>query len=131
MSTLYPKVTIKFCIKCKWHNRAIWYVQEILQTFPSVGEVSLQPTSDPAGLFEIQVAVNADSVQTIYKRKFRSSADLQTDDFYYDGFPDAKLVKGLVKRALGESRDLGHSEGGGLLNCGDCAAEDGICQVDS
>lgn len=124
MSTAYPKVTIKFCVKCKWHNRAIWYVQEILQTFPTIGEVALQPTSDPAGLFEIQVATSADLVQTVYKRKYRTSTEPQTEEYYYDGFPDAKLVKGLVKRALGETRDLGHSEGGGLLNCASCVAED-------
>ena len=28
----YPRIIIQYCHQCKWQNRAIWYLQEFLQT---------------------------------------------------------------------------------------------------
>ncbi|KAK6200973.1 Rdx family-domain-containing protein [Scheffersomyces amazonensis] len=110
----YPKVVIRYCAKCKWQNRAIWYVTEILQTFGEViNEVSVQPIYDKPGVFEI-ILVEETSTTVLYKRKFKN-AELakkyategetgeQTEEYYYDGFPDSKLVKLLIKDALNGS----------------------------
>lgn len=109
---MYPKITIHYCAKCKWHNRAVWYLQEIIQTFgepeKSVAEVSLCPVYDKPGLFQI-VASKVDGDHTIlYQRKMKKGDLPQSEDFYYDGFPDSKFVKVLIRNYFFPLENLGH-----------------------
>lgn len=121
-----PKVIIQFCAKCKWHNRAVWYLQEIMQTFGEgdrfVSEISLQPILDVPGLF--QVLVEDKETKIIYKRRFKKSEDPQDAPYYYDGFPDSKLLKTLIRDELFPSEKLGHVDGTATLTCEKCEKED-------
>lgn len=111
-----PSVVIEFCAKCKWHNRAIWYTQEVLQTFSDpeknlVTEVSVRPRYDQPGLFQVLVRGNVGNEKVIYRRKMKKSEDKQDADFYYDGFPDSKLLKQLIRNELFPEQGLGHVDG--------------------
>lgn len=122
-----PKVIIEFCAKCKWHNRAIWYTQEVLQTFSDpeknlVTEVSVRPIYDQPGLFQVLVSNTDSKVKVIYRRKMKKSPDAQSEPFYYDGFPDSKLLKQLIRNELFPELGLGHVDGSPTLlaECKSC-----------
>lgn len=151
-----PRLVIQYCTKCKWTNRAIWYTQEVLQTFTNpqdIAEISLQPEIEKPGTFAIYLQVG-EYVEVVYRRKFKkveNRGDNVEDPDEYDGFPDAKFLKSLIKEKLlklkakaenGEkvlsSVQLGDhlsSGKGNLLNdggreetqveCRDCIAEEG------
>lgn len=87
-----PRVEIHYCTQCRWLLRAAWMAQELLTTFQDeVGEVALIPGT--GGVFEIY----ADGVR-LWSR---------ADD---GGFPDIKVLKGLVRDAIAPDKQLGHSE---------------------
>lgn len=87
-----PRVEIHYCTQCRWLLRAAWMAQELLSTFAAeIGEVALVPTT--GGVFEIY----ADG-QRLWSR---------VDD---GGFPDIKVLKGLVRDTIAPEKDLGHSE---------------------
>ncbi|EAZ63683.1 hypothetical protein PICST_28093 [Scheffersomyces stipitis CBS 6054] len=114
----YPRVIIKYCAKCKWQNRALWYLQELLQTFPeTIQDISVQPIYDQPGVFAvILVQSETEEPEIVYQRKFKS-AELaikygdkdgsQSEDYYYEGFPDAKFIKILIRDKLGTEVKLG------------------------
>lgn len=121
-----PTVIIEYCAKCKWHNRAIWYTQEILQTFCDpetnlVTEVAVRPKYDQPGLFQVLVSRNGDE-KVIYRRKMKKTTDPQSEEFYFDGFPDSMLLKQLIRNELFPELGLGHVDGstGILANCKPC-----------
>jgi selenoprotein W-related protein len=87
-----PRIVITFCTQCQWLLRAAWMAQELLQTFgPEIGEVALVPGT--GGIFTIHV-----DGEMIWDRKER------------EGFPEAKVLKQLVRDRIDPGRDLGHSE---------------------
>ena len=87
-----PRVAITFCTKCQWLLRAGWMAQELLQTFgDDLGEVALIPGT--GGVFTIAV-----DGQMIWDRKEKQ------------GFPEAKVLKQLVRDVIDPARDLGHSD---------------------
>lgn len=87
-----PRVTITYCNQCQWLLRAAWMAQELLQTFgDSLGEVALAPGT--GGIFTVTV-----DGTLIWDRKER------------EGFPDAKVLKQLVRDKIDPHRDLGHSD---------------------
>jgi selenoprotein W-related protein len=89
---LKPRIAITFCTQCQWLLRAAWMAQELLQTFgDDLGEVALIPGT--GGIFTIA----ADDV-TIWDRKERQ------------GFPEAKVLKQLVRDCIDPERDLGHAD---------------------
>lgn len=123
----HPKVTIEFCAKCKWHNRAVWYLLEIMQTFSDpdsnlVAEVALCPLYDKPGIFEVRVSAADSADKVIYRRRLKKSEAPQSEPFYYDGFPDSKLLKVLVRNTLFPAQGLGHVDGqsGTLNECVPC-----------
>ncbi|MGR3614740.1 MAG: SelT/SelW/SelH family protein [Paracoccaceae bacterium] len=86
-----PIVTITYCIGCNWLLRAGWMAQELLQTFQeTLGGVTLIP-GEIGGVFEIRV----DEV-VLWERKRDG------------GFPEAKVLKALVRDQIAPDRDLGH-----------------------
>ena len=87
-----PRIAITYCTQCQWLLRAAWMAQELLQTFgDDLGEVALIPGT--GGIFTI--AVNG---ELIWDRKPR------------EGFPEAKVLKQLVRDLIDPERDLGHSD---------------------
>lgn len=113
---MYPKVTIEYCARCKWHNRAVWYLQEILQTFSDpeknlVAEVALRPSYDKPGIFIVEVATKEDDSRIIYCRRMKKSSLPQTEPYHFDGFPDSKLLKNLLRNELFPEHGLGHVDG--------------------
>ncbi|MGY6707666.1 MAG: SelT/SelW/SelH family protein [Rhizobiaceae bacterium] len=87
-----PVIRIIYCTQCNWLLRAGWMAQELLQTFgQDLGSVELVPGT--GGVFEITV-----DGDTIWERKRDS------------GFPEAKVLKRLVRDRVWPERDLGHSD---------------------
>jgi selenoprotein W-related protein len=95
--SMKPSVTIEYCTGCRWLLRSAWLAQELLTTFErDLGSVSLQPNSDsPGGVFIVRV----DGV-LIWDRK----------DDNTKGFPEAKILKQLVRDVINPELSLGHSE---------------------
>jgi selenoprotein W-related protein len=86
------RIVITYCTQCQWLLRAAWMAQELLQTFGAeIGEVALVPGT--GGVFSIDV-----DGELIWDRKER------------DGFPEAKVLKQLVRDHIDPERDLGHSD---------------------
>ena len=87
-----PRIAITFCTQCQWLLRAAWMAQELLQTFGGdLGEVALVPGT--GGIFIIAV-----DGEVIWDRKAR------------EGFPEAKVLKQLLRDRIDPGRDLGHSD---------------------
>jgi selenoprotein W-related protein len=87
-----PRIVITYCTQCQWLLRAAWMAQELLQTFgPDIGEVALVPGT--GGVFTIRV-----DDELIWDRKER------------EGFPEAKVLKQLVRDRIDPERNLGHSD---------------------
>jgi len=87
-----PRIAITYCTQCNWLLRAAWMAQELLQTFgQDIGEVALVPAT--GGHFEITL-----DGQTIWERKRDG------------GFPEAKVLKRIVRDSVWPERDLGHAD---------------------
>ena len=85
-----PVLSITYCTQCNWLLRAAWMAQEVLQTFSlEMGSVALVPGT--GGIFEVSL-----DGELIWDRKRDG------------GFPDAKLLKQLVRDRIDPGRDLGH-----------------------
>ncbi|KAI5964947.1 hypothetical protein CANMA_003457 [Candida margitis] len=102
----YPRIIIQFCTKCKWTNRAIWYAQELFQTFDAntIADISLQPIVEIPGTFQVLIQVGS-VTELIYRRKFKKDGDdldLKLAKVSYEGFPDAKFLKNLVRDKISE-----------------------------
>ncbi|KAF3937233.1 hypothetical protein ABW19_dt0208811 [Dactylella cylindrospora] len=97
-----PKISIQFCIQCKWNLRAAYYAQELLQTFStSLGEVALRPAT--GGIFTITLETfNEESILESY---------LIWDRKRDGGFPETKELKKKVRDIIDPKRDLGHVDG--------------------
>ena len=94
MSGTKPRIAILYCTQCNWLLRAAWMAQELLSTFGAdLGEVALLPGT--GGVFEITYESQAGS-QVLWERKANG------------GFPEAKVLKQLVRDQLDPGRDLGH-----------------------
>lgn len=86
------RIAITYCTQCQWLLRAAWMAQELLQTFGSdLGEVALVPGT--GGVFIITL-----DGETIWDRKAM------------EGFPEAKVLKQLVRDRIDPDRVLGHSD---------------------
>lgn len=102
-------------------------MQEILQTFSDpdknlVAEVAVRPIHDKPGLFQITTH-NGEVEKVIYRRRMKKAIEPQTDSFYYDGFPDSKLVKILIRNDLFPDHSMGHTDGKSDTLCTDCNVE--------
>jgi selenoprotein W-related protein len=87
-----PRISITYCSQCNWLLRAAWMGQELLQTFgQDTGEVALVPGT--GGIFEIRIGD-----ELVWERKRDG------------GFPEAKVLKQIVRDRVWPERDLGHSD---------------------
>lgn len=120
------KVSIEYCNKCKWQNRAVWYMQELLQTFDGkITEISLIPNNDTPGTFKVTL-FNDNCEKILYKKRMKKSTLPQDELYIYDGFPDSKFLKVLVRNEISPQEDLGHVDKYSnyqLTNCEDCQRE--------
>ena len=88
-----PSVVIEYCPKCGWLLRAAYMAQEILTTFSDdIKMVSLQP-SEVGGSYKIFVGE-----KKIFDRK------------EYNGFPEIKEIKQLVRDLVNPGKGLGHAD---------------------
>ena len=86
------RISITYCTQCQWLLRAAWIAQELLSTFGTdLGEVALVPGT--GGVFEI-----------------RCGGDLVWERKRDGGFPDAKVLKQIVRDRIDPERDLGHAD---------------------
>lgn len=123
------KVSIEYCNKCKWQNRAVWYLQELLMTFDGkINEISLLPNNDAPGTFKVSLS-NGDSHRIIYQKRMKKTTEPQTEPWYYDGFPDSKFLKVLIRNEIMPNEQMGHldrydnyslNEGPSAPHCADC-----------
>ncbi|CUS09227.1 unnamed protein product [Tuber aestivum] len=100
----YPKITITYCTQCKWLLRAAYFAQELLSTFPTLGEVSLRPAT--GGIFTIEIFMMGEGeggqvavTKVLWDRKLDG------------GFPEVKGLKRAVRDLVEPGRGLGHVEG--------------------
>jgi len=85
-----PRIAITYCCQCQWLLRAGWMAQELLSTFATdLAEVALVPGT--GGVFRIDY-----DGDMIWERKRDG------------GFPDARVLKRLVRDRLDPERRLGH-----------------------
>lgn len=86
-----PQITITYCTGCNWLLRAGWMAQELLQSFGTdLGGVTLVP-GEIGGIFEITL-----DGDVIWERKRDG------------GFPDARVLKSIVRDKIDPDRDMGH-----------------------
>ena len=88
-----PIVTIEYCPKCGWLLRAAYMAQEILTSFTDdIGAVTLRP-SEVGGSYKIFI-----DDKKIFDRK------------EYNGFPEIKLIKQIVRDVVNPGKSLGHAD---------------------
>ena len=88
-----PSITIEYCPKCGWLLRAAYMAQEILTTFnDDVKQVTLQP-SEVGGSYNISI-----DNKKIFDRK------------EYNGFPEIKEIKQMVRDVVNPTKSLGHAD---------------------
>mmetsp|Transcript_19352 Transcript_19352/g.32830 ORF Transcript_19352/g.32830 Transcript_19352/m.32830 type:complete len:155 (+) Transcript_19352:81-545(+) len=91
-----PIVEIEYCTGCKWLARSAWYAQELLTTFEKdLGKVVLVPNLEEGGDFRVRV-----DDKLVWDRKDKATP----------GFPEAKLMKQVIRDAIAPQMDLRHSE---------------------
>lgn len=88
-----PTVVIEYCPKCGWLLRAAYMAQEILTSFTDdVSAVTLRP-SEIGGSYKIYI-----NDKIIFDRK------------EYNGFPEIKLIKQMVRDVVNPGKSLGHAD---------------------
>jgi selenoprotein W-related protein len=88
-----PSVTIEYCPKCGWLLRAAYMAQEILTTFnDDLKQVTLQP-SEVGGSYKIFI-----DDKKIFDRE------------EYNGFPEIKEIKQMVRDIVNPEKSLGHAD---------------------
>ncbi|KAI9789870.1 MAG: hypothetical protein M1835_001379 [Candelina submexicana] len=103
-----PRVTVNFCVQCKWMLRAAYFAQELLSTFSTgLGEVALVPGT--GGIFTVEIT-HETSTTTAANGEITTHWRNQIlwDRKVEGGFPEVKELKKRVRDVIDPSRDLGH-----------------------
>ena len=91
------RIRIEYCTKCKWVLRANWLQCELLSTFEDdLKEVSMAPIKDPSGTFRVVL----DDKVVLWDRTKEETK----------GFPEAKILKQIVRDIVNPVKSLGHSD---------------------
>jgi selT/selW/selH selenoprotein domain len=91
-----PNLSIEYCTGCRWLLRASWFMQECLTTFEKeLGSVTLIPSKPPSpgGTFLLKLDNSILWDRTVEK-----------------SFPEAKVIKQLIRDQIAPTKDLGHSD---------------------
>lgn len=103
----YPLVSIQYCVQCNWVLRASWYQQELLQTFTSKAKI-------PDDAIIKSVVLSPSFVSGTFKVSVKKSSSdpwVQVwDRVENSGFPEAKILKQLIRNVLSPNTSLGHSD---------------------
>ncbi|RHZ74048.1 hypothetical protein Glove_227g22 [Diversispora epigaea] len=87
-----PRISIEYCIQCRWALRAGWIAQELLVTFGNIiGEMVIIPGADA----DFIIQLNGD---IIWNRKKEGR------------FPELKELKQIVRDKIAPEMNLGHSD---------------------
>ena len=84
-------VRIRYCTQCRWLTRAAWLAQELLTTFPTELELTLEPGF--GGVFEVELEGVLIFSRAVSRR-----------------FPEPKELKQKIRDRVDPSRSLGHSD---------------------
>ncbi len=84
-------VRIRYCTQCRWLGRASWIAQELLTTFPTELEVTLEPGF--GGVFEVELEGSVIFSRAVSRR-----------------FPEPKELKQKIRDRVDPTRSLGHSD---------------------
>jgi selenoprotein W-related protein len=84
-------VRIRYCTECRWLQRAAWIAQELLTTFPTELEVTLEPGF--GGVFDVEL-----EGAVIFSRAQSRR------------FPEPKELKQRIRDHVDPGRSLGHSD---------------------
>jgi len=84
-------VRIRYCTQCRWLARATWIAQELLTTFPTELEITLEPGF--GGVFEVEL-----EGAVIFSRAERRR------------FPEPKELKQKIRDRIAPSRPRGNSD---------------------
>jgi selenoprotein W-related protein len=84
-------VRIRYCTQCRWLTRAAWLAQELLTTFPTELELTLEPGF--GGVFEVELEGSLIFSRAVSRR-----------------FPEPKELKQKIRDRVDPARSLGHSE---------------------
>ena len=88
---------IEYCTRCKWFLRANWLQGELLSTFEDdLKEVVMSPIKDPPGTFRVILNDNI----VLWDRTLEATK----------GFPEAKILKQIVRDKISPTKSLGHSD---------------------
>jgi selenoprotein W-related protein len=85
------RVRIRYCTQCRWLSRAAWVAQELLTSFPTELEVTLEP--GVGGIFEVLL-----DDESLFSRAERRR------------FPEPKELKQKIRDRIAPGRALGHSD---------------------
>jgi len=87
-----PRISIEYCVQCRWMLRATWLSQELLTTFGDIiGEIALIPGK--SAVFQIKVGD-----ELVWDRKRDG------------GFPEVKDAKQRIRDIIAPDMSLGHSD---------------------
>ena len=81
----------RYCTQCRWLTRAAWLAQELLTTFPTELELTLEPGF--GGIFEVELEGAVIFSRAVSRR-----------------FPEPKELKQKIRDRIDPSRSLGHSD---------------------
>jgi selenoprotein W-related protein len=84
-------VRIRYCTQCRWLTRATWIAQELLTTFPTELELTLEPGF--GGIFEVELDGSLIFSRATSRR-----------------FPEPKELKQKIRDRVDPTRSLGHSD---------------------
>lgn len=102
-----PRIAITYCTQCKWLLRAAWMQQELLSTFgTSIGEIALIPAT--GGIFTVHLNHLSSSTHDADDAVLKGV--LIWDRKRDGGFPEAKILKQLVRNHIDPGKNLGHSD---------------------
>lgn len=88
------RISIEYCIGCRWMLRAFWNAQELLTTFEKdLDSVTIVPSSSK-GIFVVRL----------------NGGSLLWDRKENDGFPSPKELKQVVRDTVTPEKFLGHSD---------------------
>jgi selenoprotein W-related protein len=90
------RVSIEYCLGCRWDLKAFWYAQEILTTFSEdLDAVTIIPSRNTKGNFAV---------------RFNHDEELLWDRKEKGAFPETKVLKQKIRDLVAPELHLGHSD---------------------
>lgn len=71
-------------------------------------EISLKPIVHTPGTFKVILVKGDEDYKVIYQKKMKKTTENQDFPFVYEGFPDSKFLKVLIRNEISPDEKLGH-----------------------